>query len=356
MPPVQAPGPFSFLENVTLSKADVAQLKTTVDTFAASYTSGADAAADKAALSALETGMQSLLANIWSETHVVSKDALNNLQQSVNSFVASYTGGTNVAQDTSAWAALQSGLNDFLTSVSASGSPTNPMPMALPLLPRMAMPMMLPNAIVIGSRPVMVAPASASGAVSGTSTTTSATATTTVSGAGTVTSGVATPDFMLALPTISKDDITKLQQAVDAFAAAYTSGTDPAADKTAVSNLESSLSSLAQNWQPPVPVQVTPLQSSVAPPSGVVASTQSGATPSATGVVTTQASATPPAGTVVTAPAATTPTANVVVNTQFGATPPVLPPGAFVSMPISSLAGWIPGIGRPLGAPIVPGP
>ena len=82
---------------MTLSKADVAQLKTTVDTFAASYTSGADAATDKAALSALKTGMQSLLANIWSETHVVSKDALTKLQQSVDSFVSSYTGGTNAA-------------------------------------------------------------------------------------------------------------------------------------------------------------------------------------------------------------------------------------------------------------------
>ena len=58
---------------------------------------------------------------------------------------------------------------------------------------------------------------------------------------------------MLGLPTISKDDVTKLQQAVDAFAASYTSGTDPAVDKTAVSFLESSLSSLAQNWQPSMP-------------------------------------------------------------------------------------------------------
>ena len=97
MPPVQAPGPFSFLENVTLSKADVALLKTTADTFAASYTSGADAAKDKAAVSAAETGMQTLMSNIWSETHVVSKDALTKLQQSVDSFVASYTGGTNAA-------------------------------------------------------------------------------------------------------------------------------------------------------------------------------------------------------------------------------------------------------------------
>jgi hypothetical protein len=339
---------------MTLSKADVAQLKTTVDTFAASYTSGADAAADKAALSALETGMQSLLSNIWSETHVVSKDALTKLQQSVNSFVSSYSGGTNAAQDASAWAALQSGLNDFWTSVGTAGGPTNPMPMPMPL-PPMAMPMMLPKAIGPVSGAGMFAPASASGAVSGAGMITSATATTTVSGAGTVISGAATPDFMLAPPTISKDDVTKLQQAVDAFAAAYTSGTDAAADKTAVSNLESSLSSLAQNWQPPMPTpaQVTPI--SVAPPAGVVVSTQPGATPSATGVVTTQASATPPAGTVVTAPAATTPTANVVVSTQSGATPPVLPPGAFVSMPISSLTGWIPGIGRPLGAPVVVG-
>jgi hypothetical protein len=318
MPPIHAPGPFSFLENVTLSKADVAQLKSTVDTFAASYTSGADAAKDKAALSALQTGMQTLLANIWSETHVVSKDALTNLQQSVDSFVSSYTGGSNVSQDASAWAALRTGLSNFWTSVNSSGGTTNPLPMPLPPV---AMPMTLPNATVTGSGVGMIAPGTVS---------------TSVSGAGMMTSGAASTDFMLGQTTISQDEVTKLQQAVDAFAAAYTSGIDPAADKTAVSNLETSLSGLAQNWQPPVPMPTlmpTPTPVAVTSPTSPTA---------------------PPAG-VVTAPVGATPPAAVVSAPQ-APSPPVLPPGAFVSMPMSVLAGWIPGFGRPLGAPIVPGP
>jgi hypothetical protein len=342
MRPIQAPSPFSFLENVTLSKADVAQLKTTVDTFAASYTSGADAAKDKAALSALQTGLQALLANIWSETHVVSKDALTKLQQSVDSFVAGYTSGTNVAQDTSAWAALRSGLSDFWTSVNSSGGTTNPMPIPLPPV---AMPMTSATASVSASGTGMMTPANASTSVSGTGMITSGAASTSLSGggAGTVATGTASTDFMLGQTTISKDDVTKIQQAIDAFAAAYTSGTDPAADKTAVSNLESSLSGLAQNWQStmpmPVPMPVPLPPSPAAPPAGVV--------------VTTQAGATPPAGAVVTAPAAPPP--GVVVTAPPAPAPPILPPGAFVSMPMSAVAGWVPGFGRPLGAPIILG-
>jgi hypothetical protein len=319
---------------MTLSKADVAQLKATVDTFGATYTSGADVAKDKAALSALQAGMQALLANIWSETHVVSKDALTNLQQSVDSFVASYTGGTNAAQDTSAWTALRSGLNDFWTSVNSSGGLNTPMPMPMPL-PAVALPITsMASATVTGSAAGMITPAT--GAVA-------------ASGPVTITSGIASPDFMLGQTTIRKDDVTKLQQAIDAFAAAYTSGTDPAADKTAVSNLESSLSSLAQNLQPPMPmptttttpVQVTLPPSPTAPPAGTVVSNQAVTTMPANAVVIAASGATAPAG--------------VVVSAPEGATPPVLPPGAFVSMPMSTLAQWIPGFGKPLGAPIVPG-
>ena len=49
----------------------------------------------------------------------------------------------------------------------------------------------------------------------------------------------------LGQPTLGKDTVTKLQQAVDTFAGAYTSGADTAKDKAAESSLESSLQSLA---------------------------------------------------------------------------------------------------------------
>jgi hypothetical protein len=347
MPPVQAPGPFSFLENMTLSKADVALLKTTADTFAASYTSGADAAKDKAALSAADTGMQTLFANIWSETHVVSKDALTKLQQSVDSFVAAYTAGKNVTQDSSAWSALQSGLNDFWTSVGTAGATTPPLPMPMPMpLPIMAMPMTLAAASVTGSGAGTIAPAT--GFVTGSDAVMLTPSATSISGsgAGMIASGAASPDFMLAQPKISKTDVTKLQQAVDAFAASYTSGTDPAVDKTAVSFLESSLSSLVQNWQPsvpapsptPMPVQTTPSPSPSAPPAGTVSTM-----PASTAAAPASTVSTVPAGTPVNSPA---PPGPILPN---------LPPRAFVAMPISTLTRWIPGIGRPLGAPVVVG-
>jgi hypothetical protein len=246
---------------MTLSKSDVAQLKTTIDTFAGSYTSGADAAKDKAAMAALQTGLQTLFAGIWSEAHVVSKDSLTKLQQSVDSFVASYTGGTNVAQDTSAWTALKSGLQDFWASTNGAISAKNPPPLSLP-------PVVLP----IETKPVT----------------------------GNLPFGTGIGELTLGQTPLSKDDVTKLQQAVDTFAAAYTSGTDPVQDKAAVAELESSLSGLAQDWQTqmPMPLHPTPAAPPVSP---------------------------------------------------AGPSPISLPPGAFVASPFGN---WGDGLSRSLGGPV----
>jgi hypothetical protein len=222
--------PAWFLGTTTLSKADVAQLKTTVDAFAGSYTSGADAAKDKAALDALQSGLSDLVAGIWSENHVVSKDSLAQFQKTVDSFVANYTGGTNLAQDEAAWKALRSGMSDFWASVQGAGgaASSTPMPGKLAAFP--------------GSLPPVpdLAPSGDSGLAS-----------------------------MLAQAPISKADVTQLQQAVDAFAADYTSGADPTRDKAAVSNLQSSWDALAQDWVMPMPVPPTAAAPPASPPVAV---------------------------------------------------------------------------------------
>jgi hypothetical protein len=217
-PQVMALGP---LADVTLSKADVASLKSTVDTFATNYTSGTDATADKAAVAALEAGLKALSQNVWSETHVVDAATVAKLQQAVDGFAQSYTSGADVSKDSAAWQSLQTGLGDFSKSVMAASS-------------------------------------------AAASSTTSGTTTTTATASAPSSPPVAPPMFFGArLPhevwttgstsessnlldnvTLTKDQVTTIQTAVDTFATSYTSGTDAAKDQAASAALRTSLASV----------------------------------------------------------------------------------------------------------------
>lgn len=120
-PVMWAPNPLGPLGHVTLGSADVASLKQTVDRFASSYTSGTDATKDKAAVAALESGLTSLAKNVWSESHVVDSASVSKLEAAVDSFASSYTHGADAGKDSAAWQALRSGLGDFAKSVTTAG-------------------------------------------------------------------------------------------------------------------------------------------------------------------------------------------------------------------------------------------
>jgi hypothetical protein len=232
--PIDQWGPPSFLDTTTWSKADVSLLKSTVDGFAAAYTSGSDAAKDSAAVAGLSSGLKALSIQLWSENHILSKDELASFQKSVDDFVSSYTGGTNLTQDVTAWSSLKSGLQSFMqaafnpqgtanagTSTTGPGVATTGVMMPGPMMPG-------PLPPSIGSPLVM--------------------------------------ELENLTPTdttpMSAQDLATLQQSVDTFADAYTSGADAAKDKAALSSLQSSLDKLAQShWAstiPAPPIAVTP--------------------------------------------------------------------------------------------------
>ena len=212
-PVMWAPNPLGPLGHITLTSAEVASLKQTVDTFASSYTSGTDATKDKAAVAALESGLQSLARNVWSEKHVVDSATVAKLQAAVDSFATSYTHGADAGKDSTAWQSLQSGLVDFAKSVmtagkaaagqsstSASTTTANDPPPAPPLFLG-----------AFGSHGVSIS-----------------------------STGEA-PTGLLDNITLTKDEVTSIQTAVDTFATSYTSGTDATKDKAATDALQKSL-------------------------------------------------------------------------------------------------------------------
>jgi hypothetical protein len=232
----------SFVSNAVLSKADVDMLKSTVDTFAGAYTSGSDPAKDQAAVGALRTGLESLSTQIWSETHVVGKDSVSKLQQAVDSFAASYTSGTNVAQDAAAWQSLKMELSSFWATIQTAGQPS--FPLTMPPQPVMMPfgPFPVSSATVLGGLPALLS------------------------------SGQT---------TLSKDNLSKLEQAVDTFAGDYTSGTDQAKDSSAVRSLEMTIDEIARSmWSVPTmwpmvggsPAQTPPAPSQAVAPAGGSAS------------------------------------------------------------------------------------
>ena len=83
----------------------MAGLKTSVEAFAANYTSGKDATKDADAVAALNTGLGNVAQSVFAETHVASKANVASLQQAVDAFAANYTSGVTVSKDAAAWSA-----------------------------------------------------------------------------------------------------------------------------------------------------------------------------------------------------------------------------------------------------------
>jgi hypothetical protein len=204
-----------LFDGATLSQADVSELKQAVDTFAANYTSGTDATADKAAVSALNSSLDDLALGLWSEAHVASSASVAQLQQAVDGFAKSYTGGSNLATDKAAWKALGDGLHTFASALqggqsSASGgsgvlSADSPGLGVAPMIARMP-----------GNGFAML-----------------------VSG-------------LLQGPALTKDEVSSLQQAVDTFETSYTEGADATKDQNAVDALQTSLDNVAEShWSVP---------------------------------------------------------------------------------------------------------
>lgn len=219
--PIAMPAPGGMLgipANVTLSAGDVNSLKTTVDTFANSYTDGKDSVADKAAVTALKAGLDDLSQSVWSETHVAAKSDIATLQKAMTDFAANYTGGTNLAQDKAAWKAFHTSLHTFsqalknpsapATTTTATGTTTTPTPTIAPL----------PG----GAAPGFMAWGGNRG-------------------------GIADPLFAGA--PLTSDEVNSIKTAVDTFATNYTSGKNATTDTTAVADLSKALSTvLQQHW------------------------------------------------------------------------------------------------------------
>jgi hypothetical protein len=206
------PGP---LGGATLSRDDLGQLQSAVDTFADAYTSGVDASKDSAALNALRAALSDLDLQIWSESHVADPSAVASLKGAVEAFAANYTGNSDTGKDTLAWKALGTALTGFAASLHAPGAPA---PAATDLMgagPDAPLPMILPA----------------------------------------FTPGVG----MMIEPLLDGDplppaDVARLKSAVDTFADAYTSGADASKDSAALDAFQTSLGSLIESHWRAVPM------------------------------------------------------------------------------------------------------
>lgn len=197
-----APNLNGLLNGNTPSAADLTALKTSVDTFASTYTSGANAANDAASITALKSDLATQSTTLWSESHLASKAAVASFQQSADTFAQAYTAGANAAQDSAAWKALQNSLNTFAGSLTTVSNGTGSTPSTQPAAPIFRL---LPAAQPGLNNLV-----------------------------GALVSG----------PTLSPDNLNTLKSTIDTFAGAYTSGLDSTKDTAAVTALQTNLSTL----------------------------------------------------------------------------------------------------------------
>ena len=194
------PGPFG----ATLNATEVASFKSAVDTFAANYTSGANATQDTAAANAMNSALSDVALSTWSRGNVVSQSAVSAFQSAVSSFASSYTSGTNATQDVAAWKSLQSAMSALGNSLGGTSTAS-----ATPGIYKLtAMPDPSMNYLF----------------------------------------------GLSSVGTLSAADVASLKTAVDTFATNYTSGTDTTADSNANSTLETALSNIATKY-----MQATPL-------------------------------------------------------------------------------------------------
>ncbi len=122
-----APVPGVF--GATLNASEVASFKSAVDTFATNYTSGANSIQDSAAATALNSRLSDVALSIWSRGNIAPKDAVTAFQTASDTFASSYTSGANPSQDAAAWKTLQTAMNGLGNSLSGpNASTTNTVP------------------------------------------------------------------------------------------------------------------------------------------------------------------------------------------------------------------------------------
>ena len=97
------------MQSPTLSQPVVATLKTAIDNFAGSYTSGASPTADAAALGTLNTRLGTLPANasgmfgtVFTGGTVLTAKQVSALESAVNTFAGGYSSGANATADSAA--------------------------------------------------------------------------------------------------------------------------------------------------------------------------------------------------------------------------------------------------------------
>lgn len=223
--PMMAPRlamPVGPTDGVTLSKAEVAQLKSSVDAFSAAYTSGADAAKDKAAGDALQAGFNDVAMGVWSRTHVVNAASVNALKNTVDTFASTYTSGTNTSTDKTAWNALQAGVTAFGTSLQPN--------------PGAGGGMMMGGGLFNGNPADGIAAMPMGDGAMGVS---------------------MLADQVVNGPALSAAEVGKFKAAMTTFASAYTSGADGAKDQTAAAALQNSLFDIsASRWDRVAPTDL----------------------------------------------------------------------------------------------------
>lgn len=216
MPAADPPLFLGMLDGATLSKDDVAALKSAVDGFASSYTFGVDTKKDEAATDALRSAFDDLSLTVWSQSHVVSAANVSMLAGAVDGFAKSYTSGTDAAKDKAAWVALRTSIDQLVKDMApadpADGQPVSPFTYGPDV-----MTVMRGDGPVFGPGGILV-------------------------------------DNLVYGPKLTKADVGDLQKSVADFAVAYTSGADPKADQAATEALQKGLGNLVSDrWQRDMP-------------------------------------------------------------------------------------------------------
>ena len=196
--------PPSGMFGATLNASEVASFKSSIDTFAANYTSGANATKDAAAVSGLQTGLSDVALSVWSRTNVASSNAVAQFKTAADTFANTYTSGTNPTQDSAAWKSLQSAMNVLGSSLTGPN-----------IDPKF-------NANIPGIYRLTSIPAAQTG------------------------------DFLGlgSIGTISASDVASVKTAADTFAANYTSGANQAKDQAADLAFETAIGNISTRyWQ-----------------------------------------------------------------------------------------------------------
>ena len=204
MTPIAAVNGATGMFGTTLNASEVAAFKSTVDSFATNYTSGADSAKDGSAATALKSGLSDVALSVWSRTNIASPSAVAQFKTATDTFASSYTAGTNPAQDMAAWKSLQSAMNSLGGSLAGTAS-SSPMDASIPGIYRLSSIPDPSNGDVLG---------------------------------------------LTSMGTLSAGDLASVKTAVDKFATDYTSGSDATKDQAADLALQTKLGEVSMKyWQ-----------------------------------------------------------------------------------------------------------